>query len=579
MQKKIIRIFSLLFILSACRSGIVETPTATFPLSSVTSSPEPTATQTYTPVPPTETALPPSPTLTPTEQGYEFDVRTHPDAGLFVGDQVSFEVIPPAGVDLLDAEIQIFTEDPLQPPLNAQFVPYGIAGRNQATLYWAWNTTDLMAGEQFLTLAVQPLGYTWTHTVTLGLATDVPAPEPIARWATSETDCCIFYYLTETAAAREITATLAMADQQAAHAVEILGGEFSEPLVVTLMPRVLGQGGFASGEMYVSFLDRNYAGNNLGMVLHHEMVHVLDQRLGGDLRPSILVEGLAVYLTGGHYKPEDIVARTAALLSPEERDDGLGLDWYIPPGELADDFYQSQHEIGYLQAGALVQFMVEKWGWDAYSNFYREIVPSDSGKPSEAIDIALQAHFGITFTDLEIAFVDMLKSQTITSETVADVELTVSFFELMRRYQLILDPSAHFLTAWLPDGPVMRENGIVADLVRRPSTVENVALETLFVAADEAVDQGEVDAAAEILSAVTAVLDAIDAGSAEPFAAHPLAQAHYRIAKLAQEAGYQVEKIKIDNGVAQVIASEGWPEITIFEVSMADDNWILVSSQ
>ena len=94
----------------------------------------------------------------------------------------------------------------------------------------------------------------------------------------------------------------------------MIGGDFSEPLVVTLMPRVLGQGGFASSEMYISFLDRNYAGNMLEMVLHHEMVHILDNRLGGEMRPTILIEGLAVYLSGGHYKLEDLIPRAAALL-------------------------------------------------------------------------------------------------------------------------------------------------------------------------------------------------------------------------------------------------------------------------
>jgi hypothetical protein len=48
---------------------------------------------------------------------------------------------------------------------------------------------------------------------------------------------------------------------------------------------------------------------------------------------------------------------------------------------------------------------------------------------------------------------------------------------------------------------------------------------------------------------------------------------------LADEAGYQVEKIDIRGGIAQVIASQGWPDLTTFEVGMADENWVLVSSQ
>ena len=56
---------------------------------------------------------------------------------------------------------------------------------------------------------------------------------------------------------------------------------------------------------------------DLAVIFHHELVHYLDVRSGGDLKPSMLVEGLAVYLSGGHYKPEPLMPRLAALLPPE----------------------------------------------------------------------------------------------------------------------------------------------------------------------------------------------------------------------------------------------------------------------
>jgi hypothetical protein len=131
--------------------------------------------------------------------------------------------------------------------------------------------------------------------------------------------------------------------------------DFNEPITVTL-PRAAGQR-FASDEIHISYLDRNYAGGRPEMVLHHEMIHILDSRLGGDMRPSILVEGLAVYLTGGHFKPEPLMPRSAALLETWGSPLQPGLDWFIPLETLAENFYQSQHEIGYLEAGALVEFM------------------------------------------------------------------------------------------------------------------------------------------------------------------------------------------------------------------------------
>ncbi len=134
-----------------------------------------------------------------------------------------------------------------------------------------------------------------------------------------------------------------------------------------LLPRLLGHGGFASREIAVSYLDRNYMAGDEATILHHEIIHILDSRLGGDLRPSALVEGLAVYLSGGHFKPEPILPRAAALLPaepgcvawsagstplpPSAPAEGCGIDGYIPLRRLIDNFYFEQHEIGYLEAG------------------------------------------------------------------------------------------------------------------------------------------------------------------------------------------------------------------------------------
>lgn len=560
--------------------SIPDTPTPDAPtLTQLSLSPTlpPTSTATFVHPTLTPTQIPLPSTETPSATPIDFEVRTHPDSKLFVGDQVSFEVIALTNIDLENNLLNITDENGSS--LEARFAPFGIGGRNQATLYWGWDTTALEAGTRPLEFSIQPLGYTWTHTVTLGTIAEIPPPEPAAQWATNESDCCVFYYVTDTAAAREITATLVTADDLAEHAAGMLEINFTEPLVVTLMPRVLGQGGFASSEMYISYLDRNYAGNSLEMVLHHEMVHVLDQRLGGAMRPTILIEGLAIYLSGGHYKPEVLIPRAAALLHPSLREDGLGLGWYLPLRPLADDFYNSQHEIGYIQAGALVEFMVKTWGWQAYSAFYRDIHPIENGTQSDAIDAALQIHFDLTLDKLEENFLTVLRAEKITTDTMDDVRLTVDFFDTMRRYQKALDPSAYFLTAWLPNGPLMREHGIVADLVRRRSDIKNLTLETLLVTANEALRSDDLVGTKDAIAAVNLVLDSIEAGATSPFDVHPLAKAHYEIVVLLEENGYQVEQIDIVDETAQVIASQGWPELTFFEFTASANNWLLVSSQ
>jgi hypothetical protein len=60
---------------------------------------------------------------------------------------------------------------------------------------------------------------------------------------------------------------------------------------------------------------------------------------------------------------------------------------------------------------------------------------------------------------------------------------------------------------------------------------------------------------------------------------HPLANAHFEIANLLKNTGYQAEKIDITAGNAQVIASQGWSDLTFFEFTAMNGNWTLVSSQ
>lgn len=303
-------------------------------------------------------------------------------------------------------------------------------------------------------------------------------------------------------------------------------------------------------------MDRNYAGSDFDLVLHHEMVHILDARIGGDFRPSLFVEGLAVYLTGGHFKTEPLIPRTAALLQLE---DPSGDSWYLPLKPLADEFYNSQHEIGYLQAAALVEFLIDSYGWEAFSNLYRDIHREQRDKHSDAIDKALRLHFGISFSELENRFLKMLRATEVTQDHIEDIRLTVEFYDTVRRYQKILDPSAYFLTAWFPDAPAMRQYGIVADLLRHPSELENIALEALLVSADEHLDAADYPEADLVIDAVNIVLEAFDSNVAQPFMTHPVAQEYYDAVDYLHQIGYYVQRIQVkgDDLIADVVGDDG----------------------
>jgi hypothetical protein len=251
-----------------------------------------------------------------------FAVRLHPDGPLYIGDQISIEVIAPQGVDLEESEVQVSVkQDGIGELGSAPFGDFGIGGRYQATLSWVWDTEGLTPGTYFLSFEVQPEVANWTEEVLLLPASGQPPPEPQAHWETVEIDCCMIHYISGTSAARDLNELLEVAQAQAEAASMRLGNGFSNPIEITILPRVLGHGGFASNEIHVSYLDRNYANSNFSQVLEHEMVHILDSRLGGELRPSLFVEGLAVYLSGGHYKKEPLLSRAAGLFE---------LGWYIP---------------------------------------------------------------------------------------------------------------------------------------------------------------------------------------------------------------------------------------------------------
>jgi len=482
------------------------TPTR-LPTSTVTDTPEPTSTVTVTPTP----TLTASPTPKPAAA---FSVRFHPDHALYAGDQVSWEVIAPPEVDLSGQTVTVWLNGERAQPFGPlEFRPFGIAGRMQATFTWAWDTTDLESGLYILTYNIDPGGNQWEERVFLHPQELLRSPEPDAHWAITESDCCLVYYITQTEAERDLDLLLEQMDQVAQEATEKLGVELEEAVTVTLLPRVMGHGGFAGDGIHISYLDRNYAGSDFEMVLHHEMIHILDSRLGSGLPSTILAEGLAVYLSGGHFKQEEILPRAAALLQlpgiPGERERG----WYLDLAELAADFYSAQHEISYLQAAALVQVMVDTWGWDAFSDFYWDVQPDPNGSQVSALETALQEHFGLSLSALEELFLDELLRQDVTPEHIEDVRLTVAFYDSVRRYQEQMDPSAYFLTAWLMDLKEMQKRGIVADYLRRPMATVNLVMEELLVDANQYLVSGEYVAAEQALEILAKALDVQEDGT------------------------------------------------------------------
>jgi hypothetical protein len=489
------------------------------------------------------TAPTPTPFITPSASTEPlFTVRMHPDGRLFVGDQISFEISSQPNTSLSvsetrEVQVQVssygfengfVSEAPkslISPPQvnigTATFTQNSNPRQLAATLQWSWNTRTFAPGLYRLTFTTAPVVYTWSQIVELLSPDQLPGAEKGAHWATVVTNCCILNYITGTAAARDIQALQKTAEADAQNAAEVMHTQYhtapsaggtptpgSTPappkIIINLIPRTLGQGGFATNQVYISYLDRNYAGSTFGQVLHHEMIHIVDGQLGGDLRPTLFVEGLAVYMSGGHFKPEPITPRTAAALA---------LGKYLPLKPLFDTFYDSQHEIGYMEGASLIDYMIKTYGWDQFSAFYRDIHPASDRTQSSAVDTALQKHFKISLADLESHFIQYLKSQKVTDALKQDVEGTVDYYDTVRRYEQLLDPSAFFRHVWLPNADEMRKRGIVGDYLRHPEQPINLTLENLLVKADQQLRSAQYAQLNQTLAQVNEALDPYDSSS------------------------------------------------------------------
>jgi hypothetical protein len=395
----------------------------------------------------------------------------HPDGQLYIGDQVSFEVLASTKTGNKTTSVEVTLGD--QKLGSASFTPFGIGKRSQATLWWIWDTRTLKPGSYSLTFTILPDNTARNVTFTLAPLEQTAPPGSDAHWVSITTICCTLNYISSTAAQRDIAVLSQEADEQSAAVAAQMDTHLKGRMDIFIMSRVVGHGGFTwNNDIYVSYLDSNYISNDMPILFHHEMVHYYDSQLGGMYLPDMLQEGLAVYLTGGHFKPEKLAPRAAALLE---------LGWYIPLTTIANDFYNQQHEIGYLEAGSLVQYLIETYGWKAFNKFYRNIPDPGSQTISSLLDTAFQDHFGVSFDNLEVAYLAYLRSQTVTEAERADLQVTVDLYNTVRRYQDTLDPSAYYLTAWLPDGAEMRQRGIVADLLRHPEGWKNRLLESFLV--------------------------------------------------------------------------------------------------
>ena len=497
------------------------TPLATStPAAVVAATPTPAPTLTPTPAPtlatpvPTLTPEPPaSPTAEPEVEAWlsPDDVQVFPWP-LFEGDHISIDVSPDltglVPVDRLD-ETEVAVTIDGQGPFATTLQPHGLDGAPQARFYWiaelpetSLNGSVVQDGGTTATLTVTvtlPDGIdppavggddtgpeTLVLTLPVGPTEAMPPPEPAARWAVTETVGLRLHYLTGSAAERDL-AMLVEASEAAYEAITARLGDTDEVVDIYLLDRVIGQGGYASARwVAISYPDRSYAPVEMVTVLRHELVHRLDGAIGCTRAPSLVREGLAVYLAEGHYRPEPLRAKAAALLDTPH---------YIPLEELVVDFYLHQHEVAYLQAAVVIQYIVESMGWDALVTFC-EATLDVGGADAVRWEAALNALDIESSAALETRVLAWLEETGDPSDAEAYdpllLELELRLMDAMRGYQLAHDPPAHFLQGILFSPAEGARQDIVADFVRRPRDPVPIGFELVLAMGQEAVRRAHV---------------------------------------------------------------------------------------
>lgn len=556
----------LMVLLVACNSTGSTTEIATTSVAAATFAPSPTLSPTN--LEQTPTTLPsPTNTLAPDDLAITANhFFLYPPHEIYAGDQVTFQVFPFVPDKLTASDVELIIAVDGQTILDGRLTGSNLNGDAVGLYEWAWNTAGL-SGVYEVTVQLDPRdklqwGDENPDNNSLTLMVEVqPTAAASARWVSVETQYATIYAISGTAAERDLPYLSGEVDKAIQQASDTLVETPQKKYEIYFIDRVVGQGGYTSAVITISYLDRHYAGGGFQEVLIHEIIHLLDQQFAPN-RITFLAEGIAVWATGGHYKPENLDRRAAALLQT---------DYYVPLAELIDNFYPAQHEVSYLEAASFFSYLVNQYGWARVKSFYATIDTRGFPSPSEAVSQHLQTHFHKSLAQLEVEWLSFLSRQPWNSTDLTDLMTTIRFYDTMRRYQSLHDPTAYYLTAWLPYPPSARERGLTADLLRHPTDPVNVTLEAMLVSADDAFMNGDYSRVNVLLDSVNRVLDNDGAFL------DPLASDYWRLVQSAAAFDYEVQRITITGNQATVLSTTpGDSRLIPLQFTLNNQGWTLV---
>ena len=273
----------------------------------------------------------------------------------------------------------------------------------------------------------------------------------------------------------------------------------------------------------------------LDTLARHEISHTVDIYHLANSGDGIdfNYEGLAVFIAGGHYKPELLAERGAALLD---------LGYYVPVGQSI-----SQHELSYLYPAVMLTYISEKYGADTVGKFLSADNDVSDGQPGP-LDFAIQHTFGISEEEFNANFRSWLEAHKPGSQ-LDDLRLTIELQDLRRQYQDTYVPSPVFIFNMLED-KTLTLPAFTPITTREASSPANVTFELIMVNAQKAIVDGNYPTAENLINILKNIL-------ATTGFEDPLAKEYFSITTLLLNQGYNIDTLNLNGStaLAQVIST------------------------
>jgi len=381
-----------------------------------------------------------------------------------------------------------------------------------------------------------------------------PAQEDDTRWRIERTACCNVKYLSDSAAGRDLAELVAVIDASAERVEEHFGLELPRVRFV-LIDTLWGNGGYAGGEVVVSYLDRDYSPgrrSTFQQTVLHELAHAVTDQLEFST-PWPLIEGVAVQFTQGHFKPEPLGARAKALSE-------LGL---LPSLEvLFDTFPDMQHETRYAAVGVFTEYLVQEYGFERLLDMFDSrlrVAGSEwlGAAAAEALDVDLEG--------LQTGFLEWVESHDAGSQA-QDLELTIALQEARRAYQAAHAPYPNYFLY-----PSVTATGQDALAMRDARSPRLVAVEAFIGYAQDLIIAGDLNAAAAAVDELERIVTEGTVGSG-------LSEDFLGVAEAVAAAGYELIEYRPGEDRMIVLATDRAPALSLLSLTKQAGEWRVTSA-